>query len=348
MSGFKCEKKDESRKLQAVIMKALVLEEIKKIHIANIKIPDRKDNEVLLKVINCSVCRTDAKMWLQGQRDLVLPRVLGHEICGQKLDSDERFIVWPASTCNRCYYCRNGAENLCSNIQVIGFHRDGGFAEYISVPKESLIKISEKVPPEVACMTELMSSAINAVEQVNLQKNQKVLIYGGGPAGLLLGLACKQYNANPVILEKSPEKIKVVAQFCKKADIPISDNAAAFDEVDVAINATPDLTTFVDGISKLNPSGKFCLFSGFTKNVTIPPDLLNEIHYRQLTIVGAYGSIKRQMETALKIFENNSQTIRLLIHRIIKLEDVPLVLPKILLGQDLKYVVSFDGDTFGN
>lgn len=68
MSGFKCEKKDESRKLQAVIMKALVLEEIKKIHIANIKIPDRKDNEVLLKVINCSVCRTDAKMWLQGQR----------------------------------------------------------------------------------------------------------------------------------------------------------------------------------------------------------------------------------------------------------------------------------------
>jgi hypothetical protein len=54
------------------------------------------------------------------------------------------------------------------------------------------------------------------------------------------------------------------------------------------------------------------------------------------------------METALKIFENNSQTIRLLIHRIIKLEDVPLVLPKILLGQDLKYVVSFDGDTFGN
>jgi hypothetical protein len=56
-------------------------------------------------------------------------------------------------------------------------------------------------------------------------------------------------------------------------------------------------------------------------------------------LVGSYGSTKRQMETGLKIFENNHETIRLLIHRIIKLEDVPLVLSEILLGQALKYVV---------
>jgi L-iditol 2-dehydrogenase len=212
-------------------MKALVLTEIKRIQIANIKTPDCSDNGTLLKVINCSVCRTDAKMWLQGQRDLVLPRVLGHEICGQRLDSEERFIVWPAYACNKCYQCKNGAENICSNIQVIGFHRDGGFAEYICVPNESLIKLSEKVSPEIACMTELMASAINGIEQVNLQKKQKVLIYGGGPAGLLLGLACKYYQANPFILEKNFEKIKLAAQFCKKTEISISGNADAFDKL---------------------------------------------------------------------------------------------------------------------
>jgi len=320
-------------------MKALILEDIKKLRIDNIKIPNCSDDtETLLKVSYCSVCRTDAKMWFQGQRDLVLPRVLGHEICGQKLDSNERFIVWPARACNNCHYCKNGAENLCSSIQVIGFHRDGGFAQYIKVPKESLIKIPENIPSEIACMAELLSSAINAIEQVDLQKNQKVLIFGGGPAGLMLGLACKYFGAEPFVVEKNCEKREHIAQFCKEADIHISD-VVAFDNFDVAINAAPDPNTLIEGILKLNTGGKYCLFIGFTKNVSIPIDLLNEIHYGQLTIVGAYGSTKRQMTIALKILEDNAQTIRLLIHKIIDLESVPSVLPEILLGQALKYVV---------
>lgn len=164
--GFKCKKKGEPFYRGWDTMQALVLEEKNKIRIADIETPNcNHDNEVLLRVTYCTVCRTDAKMWFQGQRDLVLPRVLGHEICGQKLDSNEQFIVWPASTCGSCFYFKNGIENLCSSIQVIGFHRDGGFAEYVKVPKYSLIKVPKTVPPEIACMTELMSSGINAIEQ---------------------------------------------------------------------------------------------------------------------------------------------------------------------------------------
>jgi threonine dehydrogenase-like Zn-dependent dehydrogenase len=319
-------------------MKALVLEGIKKIHITNVKTPSCNDAEMLLKVSHCAVCRTDAKMWFQGQRDLVLPRVLGHEICGQPLDSNEQFIVWPAITCNNCHYCKNGIENLCSNIQVIGFHQNGGFAQYIKVPKESLIKIPKTVPPEIACMTELLSSAINAIEQVNLQQTQKVLIFGGGPAGLMLGLACKYFGADPFIVEKDPKKLEKIAQFCKKANIHIS-NVTALDKFNIAINATPDPDTLLEGVLKLNSGGKYCLYSGFTRNISIPSDLLNEVHYKQLNITGAYGSTKRQMEIALKIVESNTQIIRLLIHKIISLENVPAALPEILQGQNLKYIV---------
>ncbi|MDR0373466.1 MAG: alcohol dehydrogenase catalytic domain-containing protein [Nitrososphaerota archaeon] len=319
-------------------MKALILEGIKNIHITDIKTPDCNDTEALLKVIYCSVCRSDAKMWYQGHRDLVLPRVLGHEICGQDLSSNEKFIIWPASTCNTCHYCKNGAENLCRNIHVMGFHRDGGFAEYIKVPKTSLIKIPENVPLEIVCMTELLSSAVNALEQLDLQKNQDVLIFGGGPAGLMLGLACKYFGAEPFIVEKNSEKLKQVTPFCKKANISVSDVAAS-GNFDAAINAAPDPDTLIAGILKLNPGGKYCFFSGFTKSADIPIDLLNEIHYRQLTLIGAYGSTKRQMELALKILETNPQPIKLLIHKIITLENVPSVLPDILFGQTLKYVV---------
>ncbi|MDR1992342.1 MAG: alcohol dehydrogenase catalytic domain-containing protein [Nitrososphaerota archaeon] len=330
-------------------MKALILEKIKEIHLTTIKIPDCNNTETLLKVTHCSICRSDAKMWFQGQRDLILPRILGHEICGQKLDSTEKFIVWPASTCNTCHNCKNGVENLCSNIQVIGFHRDGGFAQYLKVPKQSLIKVPKNIPPEIACMTELLSSAINAIEQVNLQKNQTVLIFGGGPAGLMLGLACKYFSAKPLIVEKNSEKLKQDTPFCKKTKINFSDTAGS-DTFDVVINAAPDPDTLIEGISKLNSGGKYCLFSGFTKNIEIPINLLNEVHYRQLTLVGAYGSTKRQMRIALNILKNNIQTISLLIHKIITLDDVPLVLPEILHGQTLKYVVDLQNlsDTLGN
>ena len=319
-------------------MKALILEGIKKSRISDVEIPECGDNETLLKVSCCSVCRTDAKMWFQGQRDLVLPRILGHEVCGQKPGSGEHFIVWPASVCNNCHYCKAGVENLCGDIQIIGFHRDGGFAQYMKAPEKSLIKIPETVPPEIACMTELLSSAINAIEQVDLQKNQKALIFGGGPAGLMLGLACKYFGAAPFIVENNRQKLEKTTDICKKADINIS-GVAAPDKFDIAINATPDPNTLREGILRLKAGGRYCLFSGFTKNVNIPGDLLNDVHYRQLTIVGAYGSTKRQMETALKILENNSQTVGRLIHKIINLESVPSVLPEILYGRTLKYVV---------
>lgn len=347
MDAFKSKKKMTFHRTQATRMKALILQETKNIRLTNIKTPECNPNETLLKVTHCSICRTDAKSWAQGQRDLVLPRILGHEICGQKTNSTDRYIVWPASTCGNCDFCKNGAENLCSNIQVIGFHRDGGFAEYVKVPTDSLIKVPPTLPSEIACMTELMSSAVNAVEQVNLQKNQKVLIYGGGPAGLLLGLACKAFGAEPFIVEKNPEKIKLSTAFCKEANLTIS-NDVPCGLFDVAINAAPDSDTFSEGLTKLKSGGKFCLFSGFTKNGSLSADLMNEVHYRQLAVVGAYGSTKRQMETALKILEKNHTTIKLLIHKIINLEEVPSALPEILAGVALKYIVNLqtcDSDT---
>ena len=324
--------------LQAVAMKALVLEGIRQIRVVDIEIPVGNDSETLLQVLYCSVCRTDAKMWVQGQRDLVLPRILGHEICGQIPNTSEKFIVWPASACHNCHYCKNGAENLCGDIQIIGFHRDGGFSQYIKVPNESLIKVPTAVPPEIACMTELLAAAINAIEQVDVQKNQKVLIYGGGPAGLLLGLACKCFDAAPLIVEKSPEKIRLGARFCKETGITVADTAVN-DDFDAVINAAPDPDILADGMARLNAGGKFCIFSGFTKNINIPTDLLNEVHYRQLTVVGAYGNTRRQMETALGILAGNVRAVSLLIQKIIKLDDVPSVLPEILNGQVMKYVV---------
>ncbi|MBU1697679.1 MAG: alcohol dehydrogenase catalytic domain-containing protein, partial [Proteobacteria bacterium] len=63
-------------------------------------------------VLCCAICRTDAKMWEQGHRDLVFPRVLGHEMVVQD-QTHQRYIVWPGKSCGACKFCQNGRENLC-------------------------------------------------------------------------------------------------------------------------------------------------------------------------------------------------------------------------------------------
>jgi len=327
--------------LQAGIskMNSLQLEKIGSLKLRQAHIPEINSNEILLKVTHCSVCRTDAKMWERGQRDLVLPRILGHEICGIS-ESGKRFVVWPGKACGQCRQCRRGAENLCREMQIMGFHKDGGFAEYAAVPESSLIPISDKLPGNIASLAEPLSCAINALEQAEVEKKDRVLIYGAGPVGLMTALAVRAAEAYPFVKEISLNKLVRSEVFRRQVGIEcVTDVDNNTSDFDVVINAAPSRDTFLKGLADLRPGGCFCLFSGLTDDSPIPVSVINEIHYRQLGITGAYGCTREQMRSALKLLSDYKEDIRLLIDDHIELEDVPVVLPKILGGQALKFIV---------
>ena len=110
---------------------------------------------IRLKVRYCGVCRTDAKMWNEGHRDLVLPRVPGHELIADD-DAGRSFAVWPGQTCGRCQYCTSGRENLCHAIQIMGFHFDGGFSNDLLAPVDSLIPVPQPLPPRLLPQAHLL------------------------------------------------------------------------------------------------------------------------------------------------------------------------------------------------
>ena len=320
-------------------MKAVVLENIKVLQVKDIPVPKPKEDQVLLKVSTCSLCRTDAKMFQQGQRDLVLPRVLGHEICGQIQETGEKFIVWPGNSCGNCEMCKTGQENLCDQMQVLGFHCDGGLAEFVSVSKESLFPVPTGLSEDVACMAELLACGINAVEQSEISAGQSVLIYGGGAAGLLLALAVYEKGAKPYIIEKNINKLQSSHDF--RLSIGIKDVASNNMQFDVVINATSSIEALIDGISRAKKGGVYCIFSGFTGDNHISSRLINEVHYRQLQLVGAYGCTSIQMNTSLEILARYQDLVRLLIEEKIELKQVPEALEKILSGQVFKFIVEF-------
>jgi threonine dehydrogenase-like Zn-dependent dehydrogenase len=307
--------------------------------------------DVSLKVKYCGICRTDAKMWDKGQRDLLLPRILGHEFCGY--DSCNRlFIVWPAKSCGTCFQCLSGNENLCSHIEILGFHRDGGMAEFSVVPEDSLICVPGDLEPALSIFAEPMACGINALQQLDGSGKLKecefrrtgggnLLIFGGGTCGLLIALAAKEYGLTPFVVEKNDKKgakcepFKTISGIETGADIPVDR------KFDYVINAAASSDTLFSGIRSLCAGGKFVLFSGLNRDFQFSAEILNELHYRQLTLVGAYGCTKRQMIEAVEIITKNQNAVKTLIEDFIKLDDVEKTMPAVLSGNKLRYIIKF-------
>jgi len=318
-------------------MYALQLEKIGSLKRKNIPVPKLESGEMLLRVTHCAVCRTDAKMWKQGHRDLILPRVLGHEICGVSEENGKRFVVWPGNACGCCAFCQNGLENLCREMKVLGFHSDGGFAEYVAVPEKSLIPIPENLSGKLACLAEPLSCTLNALEQAGVKKNQQVLIYGAGPVGLMCAMAACYLGAVPFVSEIRAERTAQSREF--RECIGMEECHDRQREFDAVINAAPCTDTFTDGLSRLRPGGTFCLFSGLTDGKEIPSAFLNEIHYRQLHVCGAYGCTRKQMQTALDILKKYAKEAEMLLEKGIAPDQIPEILPRIQEGNAMKYVI---------
>lgn len=105
------------------------------------------------------------------------------------------FYVYPGTSCGVCDACRRGAGNLCASMQIMGFHRDGGFAEYVCAPQASLIPIPDGLPDDVAILAEPLSCCLNALERAALKAGDCVGVWGSGPAGTLIRRAAAAKGA---------------------------------------------------------------------------------------------------------------------------------------------------------
>lgn len=301
--------------------------------------PGSKTGFKRLRVLYCGICKTDAKMWHEGHRDLVLPRVPGHEFVG--LDEDRnRFAVWPGNACGRCRYCRSARENLCEDMRITGFHHDGGFAHYALVPENSLIPVPSGVTAPLACFAEPAGCVWHALGKLGPEKGRQVIIYGGGTLGLIAALMCRSRGAMPLVIEKNAEKIEKIRPFLDLARVRcMSDTRES--EFDMALNACADHRALGHCIVKLGKGGKLSFFSGLQKNKTIDTNLANLMHYKEIDLYGAYGLNRTDMKAALGFIETHVEAFESLVEAIVPPENAPDLMPGVLAGHALKYILDF-------
>lgn len=298
-----------------------------------------EEGYVNTEVLACAICRTDAKMWEQGHRDLVFPRVLGHELV-VKDDTGSRYIVWPGKSCGHCPFCMTDRENLCDDMVITGFHADGGFASSAVLPKDSLIPIPDSVDNHIACFAEPVSCVVNAFEKIRFVAGERVLIYGAGTMGLATALYAKHLGLLPLIIEKNESKIDHIKPFLEATKIPCLKETQD-SEFEIVINCCADFIAFCQGVSKVGKGGKLSFFSGLKKNEHIETNLFNLLHYKEVELSGVYGMTRNHMELAVPFMQSHAPLIRMLVEEVIPPQSVPEVMGRVLAGKHLKHIIDF-------
>ncbi|HHT13391.1 MAG TPA: alcohol dehydrogenase catalytic domain-containing protein [Propionibacterium sp.] len=322
-------------------------------------------DEVKIRVRNCSTCGTDVKIRKNGHQNLTPPRIIGHEIAGEivEIGADvapgwavgDRVQVIAAVPCGDCHECRRGWMAVCQNQTSVGYQYDGGFAEYMIVPREVLKvdgmnRIPEGVGFDEASAAEPFACAINAQEQLGIEPGDDVVIFGAGPIGCMhVRIARGVHKAGRVILvDINAERLEMSAQ-AVQPDVVI--NAAEVDIVeeimkltdgrgaDVIITATPANVTQEQAVAMAARNGRISFFGGLPKtDPTITLDS-NVVHYRQLHIHGANGSAPEHNRRALAYIASGEVPVADLITRRVALADVMDVFAIVESGSAIKVTV---------
>lgn len=108
--------------------------------------PEPDPGEILVKVKVCGVCHTDLHTVEGELPEIKLPVIPGHQVVGTVEGGGERArrfkkgervgVAWLHSACGKCAFCLSGRENLCDNGRFTGYHANGGYAEYLTVPEK--------------------------------------------------------------------------------------------------------------------------------------------------------------------------------------------------------------------
>ncbi|MDW8317474.1 MAG: zinc-binding dehydrogenase [Anaerolineae bacterium] len=150
--------------------------------------------DVLVQVRAAGLCHSDAHYRSGLSPAGPLPLTLGHEVSGVVAQVGEQVTGWRPgdrvclhylATCGSCAYCYRGAEQFCTTGQMIGKHRDGGYAEFIAVPARSVFSLPDEIPFEHGAVAMCSSAtAFHALRKARLAVGETVAVFGVGGLGM--------------------------------------------------------------------------------------------------------------------------------------------------------------------
>ncbi len=344
-------------------MKAAVYYGPRDVRVETVPMPSAGPGEVVLRVLRCSVCGTDKRIFTHGQKNVVPPAITGHEIVGSVhqigpgvdggLRQGQRVVVATVVGCGKCVYCRRKQYNLCESFTALGYDYAGGFAEFVRIPavavaQGNIIPIPSAMSLERAALVEPLSCCLNGEEYLNAQPGDRALVLGAGPIGMMHAAILKSRGCELVLVtDVSDERLSYVREFGLGQTVNTANSnaaerileAAGGEKFDVALTANSVKSTQSDALKLVRKKGRICFFAGIPKDDPIVPIDTNFIHYNEISVFGCFASnLKHYHEALAMVSRDDLPWDRFLTHRF-KLDDMVKAFAVVEAGQGIKMVI---------
>ncbi len=279
------------------------------LRVENVPIPEIGKGELLVKVVSASICGTDLRIY-HGNHRMYPPgtvRIPGHEVVGtiaqlgegvKDYSIGQRVFCAPNTGCGHCLQCITGNNNRCANYDAIGVTSDGGFAEFVRIPANSVqqgnvISISDSLDSAVAALIEPFACVVRGQNALSIKPGEVVLIMGAGPIGVMHAKLARARGAGRVIIsepahERAAQALQMGAH--RVVDPTSEDLAKAVNEesqgrgADVVIVAAPVHAAQESAQEVAAIGGRINYFGGLPKDRPTINFNSNLLHYKELVV----------------------------------------------------------------
>ncbi len=321
-------------------MKAVIFEQYggpEVLRYADVSPPTFKSNEVLVEVKACALNHLD--IWARGGLpgiEIPLPHILGNDIAGVVREVGE-LVAWvragdevmlqPGVSCGHCAECLAGRDNLCRDYDILGYRRDGGYAELVAAPGVNVIPKPKNLSWEEAAALPLVTVTAwhMLVTRAAVQPGEDVLIHAAGSGVGSIGIQiAKLRGARVIATASSDEKLAKARELgadevvnYSKEDWPKEvKRLTGRRGVDVVFEHT-GAATWPGSIASLKTNGRL-VTCGATSGYAAQTDL-RQVFYRHITILGSFMGSKAELLEAMKFVESGK--IRAVVDQVLPLAE---------------------------
>ena len=278
--------------------------------------PVCRPGEALVRVHAAGICGSDMAIFNGKHPRAKPPLVMGHEFAGEivelqsggvetPLAKGDKVTAYPLLMCGECWACRNGCEHVCRDLKLIGIDRDGGFAEYVSVPLDLIVKFPASLSFDQGALIEPLAVAVHALEMAGKPDWKNAVVVGCGPIGLLVGF-CLHYAGieNLLLCDISPQRVKRATglnfQALNSADDNLMDRVTEMthgEGADIVFECAGSAPAALQMCDLVRPRGRIIMVS--VHKEPHPVDL-RAITFKEISLIGTRvytrGDFRRAIE----------------------------------------------------
>ena len=284
-----------------------------------IEVPHLGASDVLVRIRAAGICHSDAHYRAGVSPVARLPLTLGHEVAGvveeiastvRNFKPGERVCIHYLVTCGQCSFCRAGTEQFCPQGEMIGKHRDGGYAEFIAVPERSVFRLPGAIPFEQgAIMMCSSATSLHGLRKARLQAGETVAVFGVGGLGISAIQLAKALGAEKVFaIDINPKKLRLADGFgATTIDATAGDPVAQLREltlgrgVDVALELVGLPVTMRQAVQSLSVLGRAAIAGLTQEQFEVAP--YAELLGKEAEVIGVSDHVASEILTLLEFVQ---------------------------------------------